>query len=86
MNGVCVRWKGWLDLERLDGIACLEYDEERGSIEDAMLKEHMERYNARIREFEERQRLFKVAQERLAEVEAEVRHFRYKSTTTVYSN
>ncbi|XP_055945489.1 protein big brother-like isoform X4 [Argiope bruennichi] len=29
MNGVCVRWRGWLDIERLDGVGCLEYDEER---------------------------------------------------------
>jgi len=32
MNGVCVRWKGWLDLERLDGVGCLEYDEEAGQV------------------------------------------------------
>ncbi|CAH1644955.1 unnamed protein product [Spodoptera littoralis] len=24
MNGVCVRWRGWIDLERLDGVGCLE--------------------------------------------------------------
>ncbi|CAG2102881.1 unnamed protein product [Medioppia subpectinata] len=71
MNGVCVRWRGWLDLERLDGVACLEYDEERGAIEDSILREQMERYNSRMRELEERQRLFKVAQERQAEAEAE---------------
>ena len=77
MNGVCVRWRGWLDLERLDGVACLEYDEERGAIEDAILREQMERYNSRMRELEERQRLFKAAQERQAEAEAEVRFNRY---------
>ena len=27
MNGVCVVFKGWFDLQRLDGIGCLEYDE-----------------------------------------------------------
>ncbi|CAG2161529.1 unnamed protein product [Oppiella nova] len=73
MNGVCVRWRGWLDLERLDGVACLEYDEERGAIEDSILREQMERYNSRMRELEERQRLFKAAQERQAEAEAELR-------------
>ncbi|KAH9362237.1 hypothetical protein HPB48_002215 [Haemaphysalis longicornis] len=30
MNGVCVRYRGWIDLDRLDGVGCLEYDEERG--------------------------------------------------------
>ena len=71
MNGVCVRWRGWLDLERLDGVGCLEYDEERGQLEDAVLREQMERYNSRMRELEERQRLFKAAQQ--AEASAEVR-------------
>lgn len=32
MNGVCVRWKGWLDLERLDGVGCLEYDEDTAQV------------------------------------------------------
>jgi hypothetical protein len=38
MNGVCVRWKGWLDLERLDGVGCLEYDEEAAQVNDLTLK------------------------------------------------
>lgn len=79
MNGVCVRWKGWLDLERLDGVGCLEYDEERGQMEDANLREQMERYNSRMRELEERQRIFKAAQERQAEAEAEVSSFKVAS-------
>ncbi|KAL2762310.1 core-binding factor subunit beta isoform 3 [Daubentonia madagascariensis] len=29
LNGVCVIWKGWIDLQRLDGMGCLEFDEER---------------------------------------------------------
>lgn len=69
MNGVCVRFRGWVDLDRLDGVGCVEYDEERGSIEEACLKEQMERYSARMREVEEGQRMFK---ERQAAVEAEV--------------
>merc|ERR1712156_1103315 len=27
LNGVCVRWIGWLDLVRLDGMGRLEFDE-----------------------------------------------------------
>ncbi|RWS29975.1 protein big brother-like protein [Leptotrombidium deliense] len=69
MNGVCVRWRGWIDLERLDGVGCLEYDEERGAIEETILREQMERYNSRMREFEERQRIYKAAQERQSEPE-----------------
>ena len=62
LDGVCIRWRGWIDLERLDGIGCLEYDEDRGRIEEAILKEQIEQYKMRMREFEERQRLFKLAQ------------------------
>jgi len=34
MNGVCVVWRGWLDLCRLDGTARLEYDHERARVSD----------------------------------------------------
>jgi len=53
LNGVCVRWRGWLDLERLDGVGCLEFDEENAVVEDAKLREQVESYNRRLREFEE---------------------------------
>lgn len=59
MNGVCVRWRGWIDLERLDGVGCLEYCEERASAEDALLREQIERYNQRLREFEDKQRVYR---------------------------
>jgi hypothetical protein len=39
LNGVCVTWKGWLDLRRLDGVGRFEYDAERAQIEDALLRE-----------------------------------------------
>ena len=53
LNGVCVRWKGWLDLDRLDGVGCLEFDDENAVVEDAKLREQVESYNRRLREFEE---------------------------------
>lgn len=60
MNGVCVRWRGWIDLQRLDGVACLEFDEERAAIEDAMLREQIKRYDAFLnKEMEEKNRLYK---------------------------
>nr|XP_027199372.1 protein big brother-like [Dermatophagoides pteronyssinus] len=62
IDGVCIRWRGYIDLERLDGIGCLEYDEDRGRIEDAILRQQIEQYKLRMREFEERQRLYKLAQ------------------------
>ncbi|KAJ8920845.1 hypothetical protein NQ315_015637, partial [Exocentrus adspersus] len=59
MNGVCVRWRGWIDVERLDGVGCLEYNEERAAQEDALLREQIERYNQRLREFEDKQRVYR---------------------------
>lgn len=53
MNGVCVRFKGWIDLERLDGVGSLEYDERRGAEEDIILREQIDRYNQRLRAFED---------------------------------
>lgn len=53
MNGVCVHFRGWLDLERLDGVGSLEYDERRGAEEDAILRDQIERYNQRLRAFED---------------------------------
>jgi hypothetical protein len=53
MNGVCVKFRGWIDLERLDGIGRLEYDERRGAHEDAILKEQLERYSQRLKDFED---------------------------------
>lgn len=32
LNGVCVIWRGWIDLQRLDGMGYLEYDEERAQV------------------------------------------------------
>lgn len=73
MNGVCVRYRGWIDLDRLDGVGCLEYDEERGRLEDAVLRDQIECYNQRLRDFEEKQRAFRARHERQAEVELEAR-------------
>ncbi|ODM94216.1 Protein big brother [Orchesella cincta] len=73
MNGVCVRWRGWIDLERLDGVGCLEYDEETAQIEDAVLRDQIERYNQRLRDFEEKQRAYCGQQERGADVELDSR-------------
>lgn len=32
MNGVCVKWKGWLDIQRLEGLGCLEFNEEMAKV------------------------------------------------------
>ncbi|GAB0086603.1 Protein brother [Sergentomyia squamirostris] len=59
MNGVCVRFRGWLDLERLDGVGCLEYDEGRAAREDAILRDQIDQYNQRLRHFEDKQRAYR---------------------------
>ncbi|XP_053211963.1 protein big brother-like isoform X2 [Panonychus citri] len=52
MNGVCVYCKGWIDLEKLEGIGCLEYDQERGAIEDAFLREQIKEWNDKIKQMQ----------------------------------
>lgn len=32
MNGVCVKWVGWIDLETLNGKAKLLFDEEQAKV------------------------------------------------------
>ncbi|GFN92206.1 core-binding factor subunit beta [Plakobranchus ocellatus] len=56
LNGVCVLWRGYIDLVRLDGIACLEFDRERAEVEDSLLREQMEQNSRRVQEFEDRSR------------------------------
>lgn len=41
-------------------------------VEDTLLREQIEAYNRRLREFEDRQRAYREEQERQAEAEAEV--------------
>lgn len=57
LNGVCVRWKGYLHLERLDGVGCLEFDEEFAKQEDILLKEQVEIYNRSMKEMEEQRKM-----------------------------
>ncbi|XP_023223336.1 protein big brother-like [Centruroides vittatus] len=73
MDGVCVRWRGWLNLDRLDGMACLEYDEERAQEEHALLIEKIER-NQYLRSLNENQLLlYRTQQELKVECEMEAR-------------
>uniref|UniRef100_A0A8C2YY57 Core-binding factor subunit beta n=1 Tax=Cyclopterus lumpus TaxID=8103 RepID=A0A8C2YY57_CYCLU len=56
LNGVCVTWRGWIDLQRLDGMGYLEYDEERAQQEDALAQASFEEARRRTRDFEDRDR------------------------------
>lgn len=40
LNGVCVIWRGWIDLQRLDGMGCLEYDDERAQVWNVAVSSH----------------------------------------------
>jgi len=64
MNGVCVVWKGWLDLQRLDGAGYLEFDEDKAKNEDKVMKETLEQAKRRLAEFEDRQRQWREEQQR----------------------
>uniref|UniRef100_UPI0037E8CDCE core-binding factor subunit beta isoform X4 n=1 Tax=Semicossyphus pulcher TaxID=241346 RepID=UPI0037E8CDCE len=56
LNGVCVIWRGWIDLQRLDGMGFLEFDEERAQHEDALAQAAFEEARRRTRDFEDRDR------------------------------
>ena len=45
LNGVCVYWHGWVDLLRLEGMGCLEFDELMAHQEDVLLKQQLQFYN-----------------------------------------
>jgi hypothetical protein len=53
---VCVRWRGWLDLERLEGAGCLQLDEELAAREEALLTRHIQLVHQKIRDCEDRYR------------------------------
>ena len=44
LNGVCVFWQGWIDLIRLDGMGCLDFDEELAHQEDLIMKKQVKYY------------------------------------------
>ena len=56
MNGVCVLWVGWIDLETLNGKAKLMYDEEQAKLEDELMRKVVKETQERVRLFEENQR------------------------------
>ena len=47
VNGICVRWRGWLDLVRLDGMGRLEFDEDLARLEMEKLQKLVQE-NARL--------------------------------------
>lgn len=62
-NGVCVIWRGSIDLTRLDGSGRLEFDAEKAKIEERLLNEEVSCYRRRLQEFEEKERLYFLQQQ-----------------------
>lgn len=56
MNGVCVKWVGWIDLDSLGGKAKLMFDEEKAKEEDELMQQVVKETQERIRLMEESQR------------------------------
>ena len=44
----------------MDGVGCLEFDDDQAQEENRILVEEIEKYKNRMREFEEKQRAFRV--------------------------
>ncbi|XP_040564425.1 core-binding factor subunit beta [Lepeophtheirus salmonis] len=52
VNGVCVRWKGVLNMEKLDGVGALRFDDDSARIEDMAMRDKVESYKHAFREWE----------------------------------
>ncbi|XP_047132973.1 protein big brother isoform X2 [Hydra vulgaris] len=55
MNGVSVKFRGCIDLQKLDGTGYLEYDDYNAKIEDTILRDAVNQSIIRQQNFEERQ-------------------------------
>lgn len=53
LNGVCCRWRGWLDLEKLEGVGTLELDLEMVAREEQLLQRQLALVQQKLRECEE---------------------------------
>lgn len=52
LNGVCVQWRGWIALDRLEGAGRLEFDEEMAQVEDRYLQQQIDYYNHRLKDLD----------------------------------
>ena len=37
LNGVCLRWKGYINLEKLDGVGGMKFDEDSSRVSHGLL-------------------------------------------------
>lgn len=54
LNGVCVRWNGWLDRTTLKGSGWIEFDEERATAEEQRLRQELATIDDRFRMVDQR--------------------------------
>jgi len=45
LNGVCVRWYGWIDLQKLEGFGKIEFDQEAAKLEESVMTKQVQMYN-----------------------------------------
>ena len=45
LNGVCVLWQGWINLQTLEGMGSIQFDAEAAKIEDSIMKKQVQLYN-----------------------------------------
>merc|ERR1711981_188029 len=53
VNGLCVRWKGYINMEKLDGVGGFRFDEEFARIEDMAMQQIVECNKGMVRDLEE---------------------------------
>lgn len=61
LNGICVRWKGYVNLEKLDGVGGFKFDEDAARIEDLTMQQQVESYKHALREWDEQQQRYRSA-------------------------
>lgn len=63
MNGVCIKWVGWIDMDALTGKARLLFDDENAKVEDEVMRQVMKETQERVRLFEDNQRKWQEQQQ-----------------------
>merc|ERR1719410_569550 len=61
LNVVCLRWKGYINLEKLDGVGGMKFDEDSARIEDAIMQQQVESYKHDLRDWDEQQQRHRAA-------------------------
>ena len=55
VNGVSVRWRGSVNLEKLDGVGGFRFDEDSSRVEDMAMQQQVDGYKHALRDWEDQQ-------------------------------